>query len=459
MNGESGVPGGDLPASAGATSGRDGQPATWAAGPRTFLPEAAPAEIAPQSSPPQSRPKQEPPQPSQPPAVVPGPQILATPGAGDNGIRRCVNCGASAVTYNPTTATFTCGFCRHQWHAEGLDQAMGLSEGIDTLQGTVVATAAVDIEDQGALVTLHCNGCGSDVVIDTDQNLRARCHWCRHELSLNDRVPNGAVPDGILPFYVAREQAVANIADFVSERRSFAKREFTASFDPANVMGVYLPYMTVDGNIIARLDGVGEVLERAYTVNDSKRYRVRRYSVTREFQIAVDDLVVSTASDKVNIRSEISTNNVISAILPFDVKNIVRFDSHFLGDMYTSERRDMDVEQAESYAGENFLTIARASASSTIAGYDRGVMWQAEQVEIVGSRWTSVLLPVWLYGYVDQTKEGAVTHYIAVNGRTGSTMGSVPVNTGKAALIGWLVGIGLSVITLAFSLSLFVTVG
>ncbi len=385
------------------------------------------------------------------------PQIIATPSGAGDGVTRCVKCGASDVVYNAKTAMFMCGFCRHKWQVDGIDASMGLSEGIHELKGTVMSTAAVDIEDDTALVTLHCDGCGSDVVIDTDHNLRARCHWCKHELSLNNRVANGAVPDGILPFTLNKDQAMANIAAFVAERKSFAKAEFSTTFRAENVMGVYLPHMTVDGNVTARLDGVGEVLEAKIKVGENQtRYRIRRFSLIRTFKVAIDDVVVSSSFDKVNIRSEISTNNIINAILPFDVKNIVRFNSNFLGDAYTSERRDMDIDEAKSYASDHFLTIARASATPTATGYDRGVRWDAEQVEIVGSRWTSVLLPVWLYGFVEQKDGTAITHYIAVNGRSGATMGSVPINTGKAALVSWSVAIGVSAIAWPIAIAILI---
>lgn len=383
------------------------------------------------------------------------PQIIATPKGAADGVNRCGRCGASEVTYNAATMMFMCEFCRFEWQGESIDAAMKLSEGISELKGTVMSTAAVDIQQEDALITLHCDGCGSDVVIDTDKNLRARCHWCKHELSLNNQVPNGAVPDGILPFSVTKEQAMTNIRQFVEQRKSFAKVEFSSTFKPENVMGVYLPHMTVDGNIAARLDGVGEVLEARVRVGDNRTaYRVRRFSLMRTFRVAIDDVVVSSSFDKVNIRSEISTNNIINAILPFDVKNIMRFNSNYLGDQYTSERRDMDISQAESYAGDHFLTIARASASPTITGYDRGVRWEAEQVQIEGSRWTSVLLPVWLYGFVETKDGAAITHYIAVNGRSGETMGSVPINTGKAALVSWSVGIAVSLVTWPMAIGL-----
>lgn len=107
----------------------------------------------------------------------------------------------------------------------------------------------------------------------------------------------------------------------------------------------------------------------------------------------------------------------------------------------------MDVEDAESYAGQHFMTIGRGAVQQSVRGYDRGVRWESEQVHIKGSRWTSLLLPVWLYGFVEQTKRGPVTHYIAVNGRSGATMGSVPINTAKARALAWGLAVGISVIT------------
>ncbi len=392
---------------------------------------------------------------------LPDVTVLATPGGAGDGLIRCPKCGASDVSIKQKTNTLMCAFCRNEWAEVRLDEKLGLSEGISKLKGTVMTTAAKDITDTGALVTLKCTGCGAEVVIDTDKNLNARCHWCKHVLSLNNSIPNGAVPDGILPFTVTREQAMASIATFVDKRKTFALPEFSKEFRLENIMGVYLPYMTVDGNISARLDGVGEVLTGRRKVNQGKttEYLADSYTVVRTLDLAVDDVVVETAADKVNVNSEISTNNIINAILPFDVKNIVRFNAGFLGDTYTSERRDMDIDQADDYAANHFMTISRGAVQQSIGGYNRGVRWESEQIHIKGSRWTSVLLPVWLYGFVETRKGKQITHYIAVNGRSGATMGSVPINRKKAALLAWGLTIVISAITWPIALIVFLAGG
>lgn len=43
-------------------------------------------------------------------------------------------------------------------------------------------------------------------------------------------------------------------------------------------------------------------------------------------------------------------------------------------------------------------------------------------------------LPVWLYSYYHEERGRGMVHYIAVNGRTGETMGSVPVSHGRLLL-------------------------
>ena len=52
--------------------------------------------------------------------------------------------------------------------------------------------------------------------------------------------------------------------------------------------------------------------------------------------------------------------------------------------------------------------------------------WEAERVDVGGSRWVSMYLPVWIYSYYQENTK--MLHYIAVNARTGETMGSVPVS-------------------------------
>ena len=80
--------------------------------------------------------------------------------------------------------------------------------------------------------------------------------------------------------------------------------------------------------------------------------------------------------------------------------------------------------------------------------YDRGVRWEQEGLDVRGTRWVSMYLPVWLYSYQQPGGQGGLLHYIAVNGRTGETMGSVPVQHWKLLVAALTVGTFLEAIAI-----------
>jgi len=381
--------------------------------------------------------------PEQPEQPEPVREIDTTTGRA-HGHDDCPQCGSTEVSRKGNTLSLICGFCRYEWVGSRLEDTHGLGEGIGALDGRTYLSGAADITSADDLVTIKCQGCGSEVVVDTARALEARCHWCRSILSINDKIPNGAVPDGILPFHITKQDAMARIGQFAGKRKFFALKKFRSEFKAENIMGVYMPYMTVDGNVTATLHGAGEVLTRKYTVQTGKNsrttyYDANVYDVARQFDLHVDDLIVESSAARSNIDNRANTNNIINSILPYDVKNMVGFDSNYMGD-FSAEKRDLNIDDVARRAHAQFLGMARESIRDDIRPYDRGVSWTHEELEVHGSRWASVFLPVWLYSYAEKQGDGSMmVHYIAVNGRNGNVMGSVPVNKGRLFAVSALV--------------------
>ena len=290
------------------------------------------------------------------------------------------------------------------------------------------------------VLTFKCSACGAEVVINTAESTQARCHWCRNKLSMNQQIANGAVPDVVLPFSLKKEAAVEKISEFVKKRRTFAHPQFLKEFAPENVMGVYLPYMVVDINAHARFSGEGEHLTRTRTVkrgdNEHTVYDADVYAVQRELDLYINDLTVESSAERRDQDASRNTNNIINAIMPFDVGKSVRYDSNYIAG-FTSERRDSNIEAVTPLVQRQTRDIARHKvAAETLGFYDRGVRWDNQQVEVRGQRWAAAYLPVWLYSYQQRKSNGQTfLHYVAVNARTGKTMGSVPVNQKKLLAI------------------------
>ncbi len=355
-----------------------------------------------------------------------------------DGINRCPKCGSSDIRAKPGSDLLVCQYCRNEWHGTRVEEAFGLGAGIDQLRGTVIASGARDIQaDTSSLMSFKCTGCGAEVTMNTESTMTARCHWCRHVFGVNEQIANGAVPDAVLPFHIRKEDAVARIRQFVDKRRLFALKAFKDQFTPENVVGVYLPYMIVDGNVSASVAGKGEIKTREYTRGTEKNrktyYDADVYQVERHVDFTVDDLPLESSSQRGNLDVQSNTNNIINAILPFDTKNALQWNASYLTG-FSSEKRDLDVEHMRPRLEDQLLSIARAQVSASVRRYDRGVRWEQEGLEVHGTRWVSMYLPVWLYSYHEPGRNGGMLHYIAVNGRTGETMGSVPVQQWKLLL-------------------------
>ena len=370
-----------------------------------------------------------------------------------DGLNRCPKCGSTDIRQKPGTDELICLYCRNEWSSERVEEQFGLGAGIDHLQGTVLASGAKDIRaDTATLVSFKCPGCGAEVTINTANAMTARCHWCRHVLGVNEQVPNGAVPDAVLSFHIKKDDAVARIRQFVGKRQLFALKEFKQQFTPENVIGVYLPYMIVDGNVSADVAGQGEIKTREYERgsgnNKEKYYDADVYQVKRHVDFTIDDLPLESSAERGNFDTRVNTNNIINAILPFDTKNAVKWNASYLAG-FSSEKRDQNVERLRPRLEDELLSIARAQVEDSVRRYGRGVRWEQEHLEVHGTRWVSMYLPVWLYSY-QQGGKGGLLHYVAVNGRTGETMGSVPVQQWKLILTALTVGTFLEGIALWF---------
>lgn len=360
------------------------------------------------------------------------PTIIQTDVGAKDGQDKCPRCGATDIEINTNNGKLRCNFCRHEFNSE---KVVGMVTDINQLQGQIMGSGAKDIiADTKDVLTFKCSSCGAEVVIDTTSATQARCHWCRNTLSVNQQIKNGSIPDVVLPFNINKDTAKIEIEKFVGKRKFFAHPKFKEEFTINNIMGVYFPYMLVDVNTHANLVGQGEKQTRKYYhgsgSNQQVYYDADLYQVQREFDLTINGLSVESNSDRLNTTSSNQTNNIINAIMPFDVENCVKYNANYLKG-YTSERRNINIDQLRGLVDIQSKDIVRFAANETLKEYDRGVVWSNEQLDIKGQQWQAAYLPVWLYSYQQIKGNKKLLHYVAVNARTKETMGSVPIHMPK----------------------------
>jgi hypothetical protein len=213
-----------------------------------------------------------------------------------------------------------------------------------------------------------------------------------------------------------------------------------------------MPYMVVDAKARSQVVGVGEIQTRRWTEGskDNRRtyYDADVFRVERGLEFTVDDLAVESSAERAQL-GPASTNNVINTIQPFDTKNAVVWNADYLRG-FTSERRDQNVEELRPRVEDELMSIARAQVEPSLGRFDRGVRWEQEHLDVAGTRWVAMYLPVWLYSYYHVRNGRGMVHYIAVNGRTGETMGSIPLAMGKLWLAALTVGTLVEGLVIAF---------
>ncbi len=357
-----------------------------------------------------------------------GPKIVETSSEKKDGQNKCPKCGSTDISMNKKTGKLRCNYCRHEF-----DPVKAFAnENLENLTGFNIGSGAQAIQEGSEdIVTLKCQSCAAEVIINTAESTQSRCHWCRNTLSINQTVPNGAVPDAVLPFSVTKEDAQVEIQKFVKKRSFFGHPKFKKEFTTDNILGVYLPYMIVDINAHATLKGEGEHLVREYTVgsgdDEDTYYDADLYYIEREFDITIDDLTIESSSDKLDRSKKDVTNNIINSVMPFDTENAVHWDANYLKG-FSSEKRSVNVVNLQPLIEKQAKDVAKFKANETLKFYDRGVRWDTQELDTKGQQWMAAYLPVWIYSYYQKKGDKGLLHYTAVNARTKETMGSVPIN-------------------------------
>jgi hypothetical protein len=288
--------------------------------------------------------------------------------------------------------------------------------------------------------------------VDTKADTVSRtCHWCRHTISVANKINNGVRPDCVIPFTVPKLNAEASIRNYLDKHKFFADPVFTNTFKTEMIKPVYLPYAMCDFRLKSNHSGEAAIFIRSRQVGskDNKRtvYDYDVYNFKRRFNLYINDMLVEANWKYTKIKGKKTTEdsrNIVNSILPFDTSKIVDYDPKFLNGDYRAEFRDMSFEEMRDNIKGQFQDISVFNALQSMKQYTSGYKFQSNVIDFVGDRIDSILCPIWLYSYQD---EKGKLNYICVNGQTGETAACVPVYKGKLLFVSFLVEIAAVIVT------------
>ena len=151
-------------------------------------------------------------------------------------LHRCPHCGGSDVAIDLGEGKLRCNYCHSLFDGKKVNAAGG----VEKIHGKVVEEGAEDIiPSDEIIVTFKCPSCGAEVVVNAAEKTSASCHWCRHIFSLVDKIPNGAVPDLVLPFKMKKTTAEQKVRDCIEAYKDKLDKKFLKEFKPSEVRSLH----------------------------------------------------------------------------------------------------------------------------------------------------------------------------------------------------------------------------
>jgi ribosomal protein S27E len=340
----------------------------------------------------------------------------------------CPGCAAD-MQFDPATGGMKCPFC-------GATQAIAAPAGGDSVPShgfhEFVAAGAEKLQPlTGQALEVSCDGCGSVVTFEPPE-VAGICPFCGAALVAQAKAADPLIaPDALLPAKVPKEQATAEIKQWL-QSRWFAPNALTRFARPEGINGVYLPFWDYNADTASRYTG-----ERGqhyweteyYTENDGNGNAVQRERQVQRTNWYPCAGEVTRHFDGVLVAATKAVNEArLSALEPWDLESMRRYEPMYLSG-FKAQRYQLELPDGfEKAKGVMQVTIAE-DVRHNIGGDEQRIY--DVQTEYANVMFRHLLLPVWIGAYRFRDK----VYQVAVNARTGEVQGERPYSTAKIAAL------------------------
>lgn len=341
----------------------------------------------------------------------------------------CPGCGANIV-FNPENQRWDCDYCGSSYQVDDFKKyEEEMKKKAKSTNADSNINKNIDMDEY------ECQNCGARVV--TDKNTTATsCVYCGSTTIMKNRLQGEFKPEKIIPFYVAKENAIKEFYRF-SKKKWFAPKKFYDKENIREVKGIYIPFWLYDCSTNGSVNASAQRV-KSWSSGNYRYTKTDYYDVYRAGNMEFDKVPVDGSTK--------FEDDIMDSIEPYDYNDLVDFTpsymSGFLAEKY-------DVNESDSYERAN--TRAKNSTieefKKTMNGYS-SIQVKNDNIQVTKTHSSYVLLPVWLLNINYKNK----MYKFAMNGQTAKMVGNVPISIGKLLLK----SIGLEVILITI-LTLIIT--
>ncbi len=349
---------------------------------------------------------------------------------------KCPNCDGELI-FDPSSQGYKCEYCGSRFSQGELD-ASGQAKAPSADGGGVrdrTEAAAGETEPAAAgqeAVAYRCPSCGAEIVTDTT-TAASFCYYCHNPVVLSGRLSGEYLPDKIIPFRIAREEAEKAFLEYAGKKK-FVPGAFFCKRQIESLTGVYFPYWVYDVEMDGSLHADARHI-RIWRSGELEYTETRHYAVERSGKVCLSNLA-ERALQKANAK-------LAEGVMPYRSDEAKEFHMGYLSG-FLAERRDI----GQAGVREKMLGEMRRSAErllrETVSGYD-SVSIHNLHIKAEKETWSYMLFPVWTITY--KGRDGKI-YYYSMNGQTGKVCGELPVDYVRLTLASFL----LAVVVLALGL-------
>jgi DNA-directed RNA polymerase subunit RPC12/RpoP len=342
---------------------------------------------------------------------------------------KCPNCGGP-LTFDAAKQLFDCDYCRGEFTEQVLLEKERQRLAKEQQEAAAVQPASAAAADTaGQEVVYNCPSCGAQLVT-SETTAATFCYYCHNPVVLEGRLNKELRPDQVLPFAVAREQAVEKFLAWCRSKR-FVPRDFFQKEQIEKISGVYYPYWMADYRGQAHFEGEG-VKGGAASVRGN--YRVteqQHFHVVRDAEISFNNVARSALSQ--------TDRKLAEGVHPYDMAAAREFSPAYLSGFF-AEKRDIEAATVRPEVEEELVGYARDLMRGA-SGYDQ--LTGETKVDYQDVKYKYCLLPAWVLTYRGRDNK---TYYYAMNGQNGNACGILPIDKGKLWLSALLIGAAVTAI-------------
>lgn len=338
----------------------------------------------------------------------------------------------TGIDFKETDEKILCPRCQKEIGKQGaLTMIAGRCEKEDKVVWETPVSTWQPGEAEGLRI-FSCQACGARVLAD-ESSEAVKCPHCSVDMVMDEQVPEGIKPDVVIPFKIAKNDAIAALNKHYKGKRLLPK-VFRDQNYVKQITPVFIPMWLFDGEGPVA-GGYSYCKEKSWSDEDYEYKETSYYAAFREGTIAIENTPIS-GSSRMDDRFE-------KALWPYHFADAVSVEKGCLSGCLTAVC-DVQVDACIPEAEEKITGKLKDMLRGTVDG--------ANQTELgcnfdLKGRGRLALVPVWILN----TRWNGQIFTFMMNGQTGEFIGDLPMD--KAAYWKWMIGSGLGAAAAAVGVS------